>query len=314
VVALRDGSERHFEMPTHCPECGTLLGYEKEGDADLRCPNARSCPAQLRERLFHVAGRGAFDIEVLGYEAAVALLQAGVVQDEGDLFGLDANTLRRVPMFTRAAKKGDPPEAVHDGRVLSANAQRLLDNLEVARHRPLWRVLVGLSIRHVGPTAAQALAREFRSLDRIAAASTEELAGAEGVGPTIAEAIREWFDVDWHREIVEKWRAAGVSLTDEAAEEGPRPLEGLSVVVTGSLADFSRDSATEAITARGGKVASSVSKKTAFVVVGDSPGSKYDKAMQLGVPVLDEDGFRVLLDKGPDAAREVAQPANQQTS
>ena len=314
VVALRDGSERHFEMPTHCPECGTLLGYEKEGDADLRCPNARSCPAQLRERLFHVAGRGAFDIEVLGYEAAVALLQAGVVQDEGDLFGLDADTLRRVPMFTRAAKKGDPPEAVHDGRVLSANAQRLLDNLEVARHRPLWRVLVGLSIRHVGPTAAQALAREFRSLDRIAAASTEELAGAEGVGPTIAEAIREWFDVDWHREIVEKWRAAGVSLTDEAAEEGPRPLEGLSVVVTGSLADFSRDSATEAITARGGKVASSVSKKTAFVVVGDSPGSKYDKAMQLGVPVLDEDGFRVLLDKGPDAAREVAQPANQQTS
>jgi len=175
-------------------------------------------------------------------------------------------------------------------------------------------VLVGLSIRHVGPTAAQALAREFRSLDRIAAASTEELAGAEGVGPTIAEAIREWFDVDWHREIVAKWRAAGVSLTDEAAEEGPRPLEGLSVVVTGSLADFSRDSATEAITARGGKVASSVSKKTAFVVVGDSPGSKYDKAMQLGVPVLDEDGFRVLLDKGPDAAREVAQPANQQTS
>jgi DNA ligase (NAD+) len=309
VVALRDGSERHFEMPTHCPECGTLLGYEKEGDADLRCPNTRSCPAQLRERLFHVAGRGAFDIEVLGYEAAVALLQSHVVEDEGDLFALDADTLRQVPMFTRAAKKGDPAEAARDGRVLSANAQRLLDNLEVARHRPLWRVLVGLSIRHVGPTAAQALAREFRSLDRIAAASIEELAGAEGVGPTIAEAIREWFAVDWHREIVEKWRAAGVSLTDEAAEEGPRPLSGLSIVVTGSLADFSRDSATEAITTRGGKVSSSVSKKTAFVVVGDSPGTKYDKAMQLGVPVLDEDGLRVLLDKGPDAAREAAQPA-----
>jgi DNA ligase (NAD+) len=310
VVALRDGSERRFEMPTHCPECGTLLGYEKEGDADLRCPNTRSCPAQLRERLFHVAGRGAFDIEVLGYEAAVALLQSGVVQDEGDLFALDGDTLRQVPMFTRAAKKGDAPEAVRDGRVLSANAQRLLDNLEVARHRPLWRVLVGLSIRHVGPTAAQALAREFGSLDRIAAASIDELADAEGVGPTIAEAIREWFAVDWHREIVEKWRAAGVSLTDEVADEGPRPLSGLSVVVTGSLAEFSRDSATEAITVRGGKVSGSVSKKTAFVVVGDSPGSKYDKAMQLGVPVLDEDGFRVLLEKGPDAAREVAQPAN----
>jgi DNA ligase (NAD+) len=310
VVALRDGSERRFEMPTHCPECGTLLGYEKDGDADLRCPNTRSCPAQLRERLFHVAGRGAFDIEVLGYEAAVALLQSGVVQDEGDLFALDGDTLRNVPMFTRAPKKGDAPEAVRDGRVLSANAQRLLDNLEVARHRPLWRVLVGLSIRHVGPTAAQALAREFGSLDRIAAASTDELADAEGVGPTIAEAIREWFAVDWHREIVEKWRAAGVSLTDEVADEGPRPLSGLSVVVTGSLAEFSRDSATEAITVRGGKVSGSVSKKTAFVVVGDSPGSKYDKAVQLGVPVLDEDGFRVLLEKGPDAAREVAQPAD----
>jgi DNA ligase (NAD+) len=311
VVALRDGSERRFEMPTHCPECGTLLGYEKEGDADLRCPNTRSCPAQLRERLFHVAGRGAFDIEVLGYEAAVALLQSGVVQDEGDLFALDGDTLRQVPMFTRAAKKGDPPQAVRDGRVLSANAQRLLDNLEVARHRPLWRVLVALSIRHVGPTAAQALAREFGSLDRIAAASLDELADAEGVGPTIADAIREWFAVDWHREIVDKWRAAGVSLTDEVADEGPRPLAGLSVVVTGSLADFSRDSATEAITVRGGKVSSSVSKKTAFVVVGDSPGSKYDKAVQLGVPVLDEDGFRVLLEKGPDAARAVAQPAQE---
>src|SRR6266540_270040 len=208
VVDLRDGTERAFEMPTKCPACGTELRPEKEGDADIRCPNARSCPAQLRERLFHLAGRSAFDIEVLGYEAAVALLDAGVVTDEGDLFAVDAATLRGVELFTRAAKKSDPPEAVQDGRVLSANGQRLLDNLEIARHRPLWRVLVGLSIRHVGPTAAQALAREFRSLDRIADASTDELAGAEGVGPTIAEAIREWFAVDWHRAIVDKWRAA----------------------------------------------------------------------------------------------------------
>jgi DNA ligase (NAD+) len=294
-------------MPTECPECGTALRPEKEGDADIRCPNTRSCPAQLRERLFHVAGRGAFDIEVLGYEAAVALLDAGVVGDEGDLFSLDAATLRGVDLFTRAAKKGDPPEAVQDGRVLSANGQRLLDNLETAKSRPLWRVLVGLSIRHVGPTAAQALAREFRSLDRIAGASTDELAGAEGVGPTIAEAVREWFAVDWHRAIVDKWRAAGVSLADQAADDGPRPLEGLSIVVTGSLDGFSRDSATEAIAARGGRASGSVSKKTAFVVAGESPGSKFDKAVQLGVPVLDEAGFRILLDKGPEAAREVAQ-------
>jgi DNA ligase (NAD+) len=306
VVALRDGTERKFEMPTHCPACGTKLGYEKEGDADLRCPNTRSCPAQLRERLFHLAGRGGFDIEVLGYEAAVALLDAGVVHDEGDVFSLDADTLRAVDLFTRAAKKSDPEDQVRDGRVLSANAQRLLDNLDAAKHRPLWRALVALSIRHVGPTAAQALARSFRSLDRIASASAEELAAADGVGPTIAEAIREWFEVDWHRDIVEKWRAAGVSLADEAADDGPRPLEGLSIVITGSFAGFSRDSATEAITSRGGKASGSVSKKTAFVVVGDSPGSKHDKAVQLGVPILDEAGFGVLLEQGPDAAREVA--------
>ena len=309
VVALRDGSERAFVMPTECPECGTTLAPEKEGDADIRCPNARSCPAQLRERLFHVAGRGAFDIEVLGYEAAIALLDAGVVQDEGDIFSVDAATLRTVDLFTRAAKKSDPPEDVHEGRVLSANGQRLLDNLDTAKHRPLWRALVGLSIRHVGPTAAQALAREFRSIERIAAASAEELAAADGVGPTIADAVREWFTVDWHRAIVDKWRAAGVSLADEAADDGPRPLEGLSIVVTGSLDSFSRDSATEAITAQGGKASSSVSKKTAFVVAGESPGTKFDKAVQLGVPILDEDGFRTLLDKGPDAARAAARPA-----
>jgi DNA ligase (NAD+) len=296
VVALRDGTERRFVMPSTCPECGTPLRPEREGDADIRCPNSRSCPAQLRERIFHLAGRGAFDIEVLGYEAAVALLAAGVVHDEGDIFGLDAATLIEVPLFTRK-----------DGG-LTANAQRLLDNLETAKHRPLWRALVALSIRHVGPTGAQALAREFGSLDRIASASVEDLAGADGVGPTIAEAVWDWFAVDWHREIVAKWRAAGVSLADESADAGPRPLEGLSIVVTGSLAGFSRDSATEAITARGGKASSSVSKKTAFVVAGDSPGSKYEKAVQLGVPVLDEAGFQTLLEQGPEQARRVARP------
>ncbi|RJK98207.1 NAD-dependent DNA ligase LigA [Vallicoccus soli] len=295
VVDLRDGTERAFVMPTHCPECGTALRPMREGDVDIRCPNNRSCPAQLRERIFHVGGRGAMDVDVLGYEAAIALLQAHVVEDEGDLFGLDEAALLRVPLFTRK-----------DG-ALSANGRKLLEALERAKRRPLWRVLVALSIRHVGPTAAQALAREFRTLDRVVAASEEELAAVDGVGPTIAAALRAWFDVDWHRELVEKWRAAGVSLEDEGADEGPRPLEGVSVVVTGSLEGFSRDQATEAVQRLGGKVTGSVSKRTGFVVVGDAPGSKYDKALSLGVPVLDEAGFRVLLDEGPDRAREVAE-------
>ncbi|MGN6333356.1 MAG: NAD-dependent DNA ligase LigA [Motilibacteraceae bacterium] len=300
VVDLRDGSEREFVMPTHCPACGTELRPAKEGDVDIRCPNTRSCPAQLRERLFFVAGRGAFDIEVLGYEAAQALLDAGVLEDEGDVFGLTEEQLLGVPLFTRK-----------DGG-LTANGRKLLDNLAAAKERPLWRVVVALSIRHVGPTAAQALAREFRSLDRISAASEEELAAVDGVGPTIAASVRDWFEVDWHRGVVEKWRASGVRMEEEGADDGPRPLEGLTVVVTGSLEGFSRDGATEAIQNLGGKAAGSVSKKTSFVVVGDSPGSKYDKAVQLGVPVLDEDGFRVLLEQGPDAAREVAQVPEQE--
>jgi DNA ligase (NAD+) len=297
VVDLRDGSEREFVMPTECPECGTPLRPEKEGDADIRCPNNRSCPAQLRERIFHLAGRGAFDIDVLGYEAAVALLEAGVVTDEGDVFALDEERLGRVDLFRRK-----------DGG-LTANARKLLEALEAARHRPLWRVLVALSIRHVGPTAAQALAREFRDLDRIASATVEELAAVDGVGETIGQAVVDWFAVDWHREIVQRWRASGVELVDTATEEGPRLLEGLSIVVTGSMDGFSRDQATEAIQTRGGRAAGSVSKKTDFVVVGDSPGSKFDKAVSLGLPVLDEAGFRVLLEEGPEAARAVARPA-----
>jgi DNA ligase (NAD+) len=297
VADLRDGSEREFVMPTHCPECGTELAPEKEGDVDIRCPNSRSCPAQLRERLFHLASRAALDIEVLGYRAAMALLDAKLVADEGDLFALTAEKLQESAFFT-----------VQTG-ALSANAVKLLDNLEQATSRPLWRILVALSIRHVGPTAAQALAREFRSLDRIAAAPEEELAATEGVGPTIAASIREWFTVDWHREIVDKWRAAGVRLEEEGGDDGPRPLEGLTVVVTGSLDRYSRDEATAAIQERGGKAAGSVSKKTDFLVAGDSPGSKYDKAVQLGVPVLDEDSFEILLSEGPDAAAARAREA-----
>ncbi len=289
VVDLRDGSEREFVMPTTCPECGTTLAPAKEGDADIRCPNTRSCPAQLRERVFHVAGRGAFDIEGLGYEAAVALLQAGVISDEGDLFTLGSQDLLRTNLFK-----------TKDGN-LSANGKRLLVNLHEAKAQPLWRVLVALSIRHVGPTAARALATEYGSLEVIMAASEEELAVVEGVGPTIAAAVTEWFTVDWHRAIVEKWRAAGVRMADERDASVERTLEGLSIVVTGSLTAFSRDDAKEAIVARGGKAAGSVSKKTAYLVAGDSPGSKYDKAVELGVPILDEDDFRRLLDGGPDA-------------
>ncbi len=418
VVDLRDGSEREFVMPTHCPECGTELAQQKAGDVDLRCPNSRSCPAQLRERLFHVAGRGAFDIEGLGYEAATALLAAGVVRDEGDVFALDDADLLQVELFRK--KDGE----------LSANGAKLLDNLDAAKDRPLWRVLVGLSIRHVGPTAAQALAREFSSMDAIEAAasdavrdtaaagvaitsdgaeadpaddaagaaagaaergdgpdldatagdtepptlgsadatagpgagaaagggdgapdvvagadapaagaapaaaelSAEEralsaekaaraaaraqtralaaalapIAGVEGVGPTIAAAVRDWFSVDWHREVVARWRAAGVRMVDEVDASVPRTLDGLSIVITGSMEGWSRDEAKEAITARGGRAAGSVSKKTAFVVAGEAPGTKYEKAVEIGVPVLDEAGFRVLLDRGPDAARRAA--------
>ncbi len=289
VVDLRDGTEREFVMPTTCPECGTPLAPAKEGDADIRCPNSRNCPAQLRERVFHLAGRGAFDIEALGYEAAVALLGAGVIADEGDLFTVTADDLLRTQLFS--TKAGE----------LSANGKRLLANLSKAKDQPLWRVLVALSIRHVGPTAARALAGEFGSLEAIAAASEEELAAVEGVGPTIAAAVAEWFTVDWHRAIIEKWRAAGVRMADERDTGIERTLEGLTIVVTGSLAGFSRDAAKEAIIARGGKAAGSVSKKTSYVVAGDAPGSKYDKAIELGVPVLDEIGFARLLQAGPTA-------------
>ncbi|MGC4793520.1 NAD-dependent DNA ligase LigA [Micromonospora saelicesensis] len=295
VIDLRPADARPFVMPTSCPACGTPLAPSKEGDVDIRCPNTRSCPAQLRERVFHLAGRGGFDIEVLGYKGAAALLDAEIISDEGDLFQLDAEQLSRSPFFVNK-----------DGS-LGSNATKLLDNLAVARERDLWRVLVALSIRHVGPTAAQALARHFRSMDAIDAATEEELSSVDGVGPTIAASIREWFAVDWHREVVRKWAEAGVRMAEEAVDEGPRPLEGLTVVVTGTLAGYSRDQAAEAVQSRGGKVSGSVSKKTSFVVVGDNPGSKADKAASLKVPVLDEDGFRLLLDAGPDAARGVAQ-------
>ncbi len=307
VVDLRDGTQTEFVMPTHCPACGTELAYEKEGDKDIRCPNARTCPSQLRERLFSLAGRGAFDIEALGWEGAIALLEEGVLADEAGLFDLTAADIARVPLYTRAATKAELAAADAGqgpgpgGRVISANGRKLLDNLTRAKEQPLWRVLVALSIRHVGPTAARALATAFGSLEAIRSASQEELAAVEGVGPVIAEAVREWFGVDWHEAIVAAWAAAGVRMQDERDDSIAQTLAGLTVVVTGSLTGYSRDEAKEAIISRGGKAAGSVSKKTDYVVVGEAAGSKADKAEALGVPMLDEEGFAALLAGGPAA-------------
>jgi DNA ligase (NAD+) len=321
VVDLRDGTEREFSMPRTCPECGSELRPMSEGDVDLRCPNARSCPAQLRERLFYLAGRRCLDIEALGYVASTALTQplepsTPPLTDEGDLFDLTIEQLLPIKVLVRDPESGLPKldEETGEQKVVSffANlegepkktATALLENLRAAKERPLDRIIAGLSIRRVGPVAARELAREFRSIDRIAEASEEELAAVEGVGPTIAATIKQWFEVDWHREIIEKWRAAGVRLAEEGStEEGPRPLEGLTVVVTGTLRDHTRDGAKDTLQEHGAKVTGSVSKKTDFVVVGENPGSKYDKAVQLGLPILDDEGFAVLLSEGAEAAR-----------
>jgi DNA ligase (NAD+) len=368
VLELRPADARAFVMPTECPDCGTPLAPAKEGDIDIRCPNSRYCLGQRRERLTYVGHRNVLDIDVLGEKSARALIDSGVLFDEGDLFNLTEEDLLRAPFFVKK-----------DG-TLGANAAKMLASLAEAKARPLARILRGLSIRHVGPDAAGALALEFGSmaaieeiLERTSAAAgslregpdlasaspsvdsgvvpasvtaaspsvdsgvvpasvtaepaesdpiagetatkrrttkpVDPLAEVEGVGPTIAHSLREWFAVDWHREIIAKWRAAGVVMADERVESGPRTLDGLTLVVTGTLAGYTRDRAAEEITSRGGKVSGSVSKKTSFVVVGDNPGSKYEKAITLKVPVLDEAGFGVLLADGPEAARVVAETA-----
>ncbi|KQV95271.1 NAD-dependent DNA ligase LigA [Streptomyces sp. Root369] len=330
VVDLRDGSEREFVMPSECPECGTGLRPMKEGDVDLRCPNARTCPAQLRERLFYLAGRKSLDIEHFGYVAAAALTKPlepsdPPLTDEGDLFDLTIEQLLPIKAYVLDQDSGLPKRDPKTGEEKIAtvfanqqgepkkNAVAMLENIAAAKERPLARVLTGLSIRHVGPVAAEALARNFRSIDRIEQASEEDLANTDGVGPIIARSLKEWFAEDWHQEILRKWKAAGVRTEEEGSgeDEGPRPLEGLTVVVTGTLERFTRDGAKEALQTRGAKVTGSVSKKTSFVVVGDNPGSKYDKAMQLKVPVLNEDGFDVLLEQGPEAATDVALPTEE---
>lgn len=300
VAELRTGGERRFVMPSVCPECGSPLAAQKEGDVDLRCPNSQYCPAQLRERLFYIASRGALDIEGLGYQAAAALLEASAIRDESELFDLTADDLVNVPFFTRDPKKGE------EGPQLSASALKLLEQLEAAKSQALWRVLVSLSIRHVGPTAAQALARQFRDLRAILAATPEELAVVDGVGAVIADSIAEWMDVDWHRHIVDRWAAAGVRMVEDVAPVGEQPLAGYTIVITGSVPGFSRDGAEEAVTSRGAKAAGSVSKKTHLVVVGEGAGSKAAKAEELGVPVLPAEQFSVLLVQGFEAALALA--------
>ena len=284
VTANRDGSEKAFVMPTHCPECGSGLRAMSEGDIDIRCPNSQSCPAQLKERIFYIGSRAALDIDVLGYEAASALLSSGLVKDESDLFGLTIQDLHRSEFFTKK-----------DG-TLGANAEKLIQALSGAKTRPFWRILVALSIRHVGPTAAQALAKTFGSVDSIVAANFDELSAVDGVGSIIAESVLEWFSVDWHQMIIKKWRSAGVVMvTSEPTLLLPQTLKGLTIVVTGGLEGFTRDGVAEVITAHGGKSSGSVSKKTDFVIVGKEPGSKLAKAEELGVKILDEAGFKALI-------------------
>ncbi|WP_178945951.1 NAD-dependent DNA ligase LigA [Kocuria sp. TGY1127_2] len=318
VVALRDGNEHEFEMPTHCPSCGTELAPAKEGDVDIRCPNAQSCPAQLWQTLFHTAGRGAFDIDALGEEAARALTQPAEPENPpltsiAGLFDLTPEDLADVRIERAVKKKGvetGETELVpyfytrgtpKKPSAPSANTRRMFDQIEEAKSQPLWRVLVALSIRHVGPTASRALATEFGSMQAIREADESRLADTDGVGPTIASAVKEWFAEEWHREIVERWAAAGVRMEDERDESVPRVLEGLTLVVTGTLEDFTRDSAKESIIQRGGKASGSVSKNTSYLIAGENAGTKLDKAENLGVSVLDEQEFKTLLEGGPDA-------------
>jgi DNA ligase (NAD+) len=286
VAEKRDGSERAFIFPTLCPACGTRLAPQKEGDADWRCPNTRSCPAQLSSRLTYLAGRGGFDIEALGEKGAQDLIRTGILGDESELFDLTAEKLLASKVYTTKAGK------------VNASGEKLLANLAEARNTELWRVLVSLSIRHVGPTAARALAARYRSLPALVDAPAEDIADTDGVGMIIAESFKSWFEVEWHRQIVDRWAAAGVTMEETGGDVAAQTLEGLTIVVTGSLEGFTRDGAKEAILSRGGRASGSVSKKTDYVVVGENAGSKETKARDLGLTILDEEGFVRLLETG----------------
>ena len=292
VLQDRTGSEHAFQMPTVCPECGTELRPEKEGDADLRCPNRRSCPAQLRERLIHLASRPGLDIEGLGEKAVDAIMAQGLVTDEGDVFDLTADKLIQCSLFQRDVKGSTQP-------ALSKIGEKLLGELQAAKTRPFDRYLVALSIRHVGKGVAPLIAASYRTIDDLAGATQDELSQIEGVGPILAESIRAWFEVDWHRAIVDKWKLAGAMAAATApGAEIAQTLAGLTLVVTGSVPGFSRDEANQAVVAAGGKATGSVSKNTDAVVAGDGAGSKLGKAVSLGVPVIDAALFPQLLAEG----------------
>lgn len=350
VLERRDGSEVEWRMPTNCPECGTTLRPMKEGDIDLRCPNARACPAQVRGRVEHIGSRGALDIEVLGEITAAALTQPEVpatppLETEAGLFELTLEQLVPIEVIVRDSETGEPKVDDETGEVRrsrpfqrieksyppgwedktpaerraakvrkdyvqvlpSKDVDTFLAELEKAKTKPLWRLIVSLNIRHVGPVAARALAEWFGSLDAIRAASAEELSAVEGVGDIIAGSLKEWFEVDWHREIIARWTAAGVQWQTPghpgpgAAVAAGGVLDGLTIVATGTLDGFTRDGAKEAIIQAGGKAASSVSKKTDYVAAGPGAGSKLAKAEELGIPVLDAAQFTVLVTDGPDA-------------
>lgn len=335
VVELRDGTEREFVMPADCPECGSQLAPAKEGDIDLRCPNTRACPAQVRGRVEHIGSRGALDIEALGEVTAAALTQPSVpetppLETEAGLFDLTLDQLVPIEVVVRDAETGEPRVDAKTGEVVrrapfrrnpsaaekkagatgpqpSAQALTLLDQLERAKTKELWRFLVALNIRHVGPVAARALAQWFGSVDAIRAATRDELAGVEGVGGIIADSLTDWFEIDWHREIVDRWVAAGARLTTPghpgpgAAAAGGGVLDGLTIVATGSLDGYTREGAQEAILNAGGKAASSVSKKTDFVAAGPGAGSKLAKAEELGIRILDAAQFHLLVTQGPSA-------------
>ncbi|CAB4703648.1 unannotated protein [freshwater metagenome] len=286
VIEKRTGSEKPFIMPTHCPDCGSELRAISEGDIDIRCPNTQFCPAQLRERIYYIGSRAALDIDVLGYESAQALLSDKIIDDESDLFDLTAEKLSKSEFFQKK-----------DGTA-GANAEKLLIALEKAKSRPLWRTLVALSIRHVGPTAAQSLASTFGSIEAIASASAQELAQVDGVGATIADSLIDWFSQAWHRDIITQWTNAGVTTINVVGESAPQTLAGLTFVVTGGLVDFTRDGIAEVIALHGGKSSSSVSKKTDYLLVGADPGSKLAKAQELGVAIIDEAHFKKLLARG----------------
>ena len=314
VVAARTGTETAWVPPTVCPSCGTELVEQKEGDKDMRCPNAQACPDQIKDRIAFIGSRGVLDVEVLGEKAAAALVDANVLTTEAGLFDVGEEDLKRATLFTLDVEEkltkaqreaGDEPRLAGD---LNRNGSKLLEELAKARTQPLWRVLLGLSIRHVGPTASRALASSFGSMDAIRAASNAELASVDGVGPIIADAVIEWFQVPWHVEIVDHWAAAGVRMEDERDASIPQTLEGLTIVATGSLERFTRDGVKEAIISHGGKASSSVSKNTDFVVVGANAGSKAAKAEELGVPILNEEAFEALLAAGPDEAEGDSHP------